>query len=398
MSLISRRFYCFKQKISGYLYLRAIYLPCFKYLSTYGWHGYRCSPLTILILSRRTEMKDLRWMLACAFLILVCFVVYITRSLVLPIIVSMFFALLLNPIVNYLNRFAVPRSLSSVLTVLTLVIALGLTFSLLVSPMDKWVKQVSKISEDISQKIDEVAKPLTGEAEQKWYQLSKDRGEPMSQKIKSQVSVAFMQVATNFTPVVLFQALTVIVLTFFFLTHGQSLYRNVVATLPTFRHRRIFVTIGKSIQSDVSYYVLIISVINTGLGLSVAGALYLLGVEDALLWGAFAGIFNFVPYLGLFVVGVIITGVGFIQFGDNWQALYPVMAFLFLNGIESQVVTPTVLGQRFQINPLIVILWLFVFGWLLGVVGMILAVPILVSCKIASAHVPSLRNCQKLLS
>lgn len=342
--------------------------------------------------------KDLRWFFIPVMVLITCVTIYVTRSLVLPIIVAMFFALLLNPIVNFLSDFRVPRSLSSLFTVVCLVLALGLTFSLLISPMDKWVGEVSKVSENISEKIDEVAKPLTGDNDKKWYQLSRDRGEPISQKIKNQLSMAFMQVFTSFTPVLLFQTLTVIVLTFFFLTHGQSLYRNVVAALPSFKQRRTFVTIGKSIQLDVSYYVLIISLINTGLGVAVAGALYLLGLEDALLWGAMAGLFNFIPYLGLGVMGVILMGVGLIQFGSSWQAVYPVMAFLVLNGIESQGVTPTILGQRFKINPLIVILWLFLFGWLLGVIGMILAVPILVSCKIASAHLPGLRRCQKLLS
>ena len=162
--------------------------------------------------------------------------------------------------------------------------------------------------------------------------------------------------------------------------------RHVVKARQTFSAKKSTVVVFQAVQNDISHYVLVISLINVGLGLATAGAMHLLGVEDALLWGALATILNFAPYVGPMLLAVILTGVGFMEF-SSWGSIVLVPgAFLVLNFIECQFVTPTLLGQRFYMNPLLVVLWMFAWGWLWGAVGMLIAIPLLVCGRILATH------------
>ena len=122
------------------------------------------------------------------------------------------------------------------------------------------------------------------------------------------------------------------------------------------------------------------------MGLSIALTLYLIGIEDALLWGVLAGLLNFIPYVGSLIGVIILTLAGLVQFGVQPMALLPPGVYFLLNLMESQFVTPTVLGRNMQLNPLIVVLWLLVWGWLWGAVGVLLAVPLLVCIKLTLAQ------------
>jgi predicted PurR-regulated permease PerM len=136
-------------------------------------------------------------------------------------------------------------------------------------------------------------------------------------------------------------------------------------------------------QAQLSRYIITVSVINSGLGLSTALVLYFIGLEDALLWGVMVGILNFIPYIGSVLGVLILTLAGIVQYGVNVTVLLPVGAYLALNILESQLITPTVLGRNMLINPLVIMLWLLSCGWLWGLSGVLLSVPLLVCIKLA---------------
>ena len=134
---------------------------------------------------------------------------------------------------------------------------------------------------------------------------------------------------------------------------------------------------------------LTITVINIALGLLLTGALYWLGLDiaDALLWGTVAALLNFAPYVGP-LTGVLALGVvGVVAFDDPGRMLLPPAIFLGLHALESQVITPIVLGRRLAISPLVMLLWLMLWGWMWGIAGLLLAVPMLVCFKILTERV-----------
>jgi predicted PurR-regulated permease PerM len=140
------------------------------------------------------------------------------------------------------------------------------------------------------------------------------------------------------------------------------------------------------------------------LGLAVAGALHALGlsVQEALLWGTLAALLNFAPYVGPFVGVLLMLLMGFVTFEgvwphNEWSPLTPAAIYLGLHTIEGQIVTPIVLGRRMALSPLLLILALMLFGWLWGIIGLLLAVPLLECVKLVLARIDGMEGWAKLL-
>jgi predicted PurR-regulated permease PerM len=136
------------------------------------------------------------------------------------------------------------------------------------------------------------------------------------------------------------------------------------------------------IETDVSQYLLTISLINAALGICIGLGLYLLGFPDAVLWGVMAGCLNYVPYLGVAVGASVVGLVGLVSL-DGTGALAALGIYLGFNLIEAQLITPTVLGRRFALNPTIVFLCILFWGWLWGIPGVLMAVPFLLILRAA---------------
>ena len=200
------------------------------------------------------------------------------------------------------------------------------------------------------------------------------------------------------TAMMLFQLATVIILTYLFLVFGGTLLRNIVRGASTLHEKKNLVRMYQTIEHDISRYVLVISIINTLLGVATFAVLSMLGVADPILWGVLATVLNFAPYLGPFVLTVLLMAVGFVEFYTFGQALVVPVAFLALNVVESQLVTPMALGKRFDMNPLLVVIWMFIWGWIWGAVGVLIAIPLLVCLKIVASHFELLPYWRILLS
>ena len=155
-----------------------------------------------------------------------------------------------------------------------------------------------------------------------------------------------------------------------------------------------------AIETEMSRYVLTISIINVIVGLVFASLLYfLMGIpsDEALLWGTMAGLLNFAPYVGPLIGILVMVVMGFVTYDETWQSLLPAGMYLGLHTLEGQIVTPIVLGKRMALSPLVLILALMVFGWLWGIIGLLLAVPLLVCVKLVLARIDGLEGWAKLL-
>ena len=141
--------------------------------------------------------------------------------------------------------------------------------------------------------------------------------------------------------------------------------------------------------------------LRTVIGL-ITGALYgawlaLLGVDFALLWGMMAFLLNFIPTLGSFIVFALASVFALLQ-QDLRTALIAAAGLFVIEQVMGNVIEPRVQGRRLSISPLVVLVALLVWGWIWGVVGTLVAVPITVLMIIAFAHIPALRPLALLLS
>jgi predicted PurR-regulated permease PerM len=118
--------------------------------------------------------------------------------------------------------------------------------------------------------------------------------------------------------------------------------------------------------------------------------MFLLGMPNPVLWGVMAGSLNFIPYLGAITSATILTLVALLTFEEVGRAVVVPLVFVVLTSLEGLIVTPTVVGRRLSLNPVAIFIWLIFWGWLWGIAGTLLAVPLLAVLKIVCDHVKPL--------
>jgi predicted PurR-regulated permease PerM len=124
-----------------------------------------------------------------------------------------------------------------------------------------------------------------------------------------------------------------------------------------------------------------------------------MGVPNAAMWGIFVAVLNFVPYFGPVAGIVLLAAVGLLTFKTSlWQALLPPAWYLLLHLLETNLITPVLLGRRFTLNPVVIFVSLIFWTWLWGIPGALLSLPILVSIKVISDHVSALSPVSEVLS
>jgi predicted PurR-regulated permease PerM len=327
------------------------------------------------------------------------YTLWAAQTLLLPILLAMFFALVGNPILRGLRRIWIPRFIGALL-----VLSLGLaaTFLLgrqLVVPASEWVQQVPRELRLLTPKLKQMTQPMqqANQAAQSFARVTDSGKQPKVQVVSIQDSDPWKSLTA--TPKMLASVLALVLLTFFFMVYGENLQRNAIALLPTRQRKKLTVDILQGIEREISRYVLTITIINSVLGMVLAGALYWLGVElqEALLWGTVAALLNFAPYVGPLIGVVLMLLMGFITYDEVGPSLLPAAIYLGLHTLEGQIITPIVLGRRMALSPLMLILALMVFGWLWGIIGLLLAVPLLVCVKMVLAKIEGMEGWARLL-
>lgn len=329
------------------------------------------------------------------------YTLWITQDVVLPVLLAMFFALVGNPIIRVLQRLHVPRFLGA-LAVLCGGIALAVLLAQqLVQPAGEWIREAPRELRSLAPKVQKLIKPVQ-EANKAAENIARAAGGENTarpaQVVKTEVNDPYRSLTA--TPMLVASILAVVLLTFFFMVFGQDLQRKAIALLPDRQKKKLTVGILQAIETEVSRYVLTISIINGVVGLVFAAALHLLlgvPIDEALLWGTMAALLNFAPYVGPLVGIVAMLLMGFASYDAPLQALAPAAIYLGLHTLEGQIVTPIVLGRTMAISPLVLILGLMVFGSLWGIVGLLLAVPLLVCVKIVLARVEGMDGWARLL-
>ncbi|QCW27880.1 AI-2E family transporter [Lysobacter enzymogenes] len=328
------------------------------------------------------------------------YTLWAAQELLLPILLAAFFALVGNPILRLLGKLRLPRLLGALIVMVGgLAVAGALTLQL-AEPAGEWVRQVPKELKQVGPKLRQMTKPFqdANRAAQNFARAAggENTARPV-QVVKTELDDPYR--ALTSTPKRLAQVLAVVLLTFFFMVFGESLQRNAIALLPSQQKKKLTIDILHSIEREISRYVLTISLINTGLGLALAGALYALGtpLQEALLWGTMAALLNFAPFVGPLIGVAVMLVMGLVAFDQLGPSLLPAGLYLGLHTIESQVVTPLVLGRRMRLSPLVLMLALMFFGWLWGIVGLLLAVPLLVCVKLVLARIEGLEGWARLL-
>jgi predicted PurR-regulated permease PerM len=348
-----------------------------------------------------------KWLLALA----VIYTLYFARTLLIPVVLALLVASVLTPLVNFLHSKHIPRTVSALLMVACIGMPLAILGIELAEPAQKWMQRVPELGMQVSEELDAFTESLTsprrpettprekepekdsffdffgwfGDDEEDKPQLEATPAAQEQDPVKARLIQGGIEAAIAIlaaAPILIAQLLTFVILVLFQLIFGARLYDNAIGLVPRLREKRQMALAVTRVQRQLSRYIVTVSLINTGLGIVTAIVLLALGVEDALLWGVMVGLLNFAPYVGPLVSVCILSIAGIVQFGFGWAALIPALAYFLVNLVEAQFITPLVLGRHMRLNPLLLVLWIIVWGWLWGAAGVLMAVPLLVCLKL----------------
>ena len=335
---------------------------------------------------------QLRRILVALLVAVLLYSCYFAASFVLPVLVAAFTSLLLNPLVRLLNRLFLPNWLGAMVVVSGVLAGLVGLGSLIYEPALETARDLPRNMAQIAPKLQQMTDPIeqANEISEALDTIQVTEPDPPMKVQMVQPRPTLLELVGSGGET-LAGVLAAIILCYFFLVFGGSLLRHAVTVAPTLAKKRITVEIVRNIQADVSRYMLTITVINLVLGLTTALVMWWLEMPSPLLWGALAGLLNYAPYVGPVVVAVLLGAVGLFQFDTLGEALLPSMAYLGINALEGQFLTPMLLGNSLSLNPVIILLWLMFWGWLWGIAGFLLGVPMLVVFKIVCSRVESLQ-------
>jgi len=325
---------------------------------------------------------------------------YFARSFILPVVLALILNFLLKPVVRLLARIKLPEPAGAAIVLAVVLFAVGSGVSTLSGPARDWARKAPEGLRKVERKIRHVLHPA-GEAQAPT--AAPNPREPTkptttepgtSLQIQTGVAESILSNTTTF----LGGMVEILVLLYFFLASGDMLMNKVVKVLPTRQNKNQALQIVDEVQRNISAYLSIVTIINACLGLVVGTALYFLKVPNPLLWGVLAGLLNFIPYLGPFTITVVMALVGLLTYEAMGEALLPPLVYLGVHALESNFITPTVLGRRLTLNPVVIFVSLIFWTWLWGIPGALLAVPLLMTVKIVCDHVTPLAPISEFLS
>jgi predicted PurR-regulated permease PerM len=270
--------------------------------------------------------------------------------------------------------------------------ALAVTGWYLSGPALRWIDRAPEVLERVDQYLASVRAPVE-RVEKATSQAS--AAISGSESTPAPVQVSRVGWGDTLRPVA--QAAATLTLLYLLLASGDLLHRKVIALAPTLSGKKASLQVVHDIEDAVSGYLGTLTLINLGFGTALALALFAIGMPAPALWGLLAALLNFIPYLGPLTTAFILTLVGAATFPDIRVALIVPAVFWIITSIEGFVLRPYLLGRRLALNLVIAFTGLLVFGWMWGVPGLLLAVPVLAVLKIIADRVDSLSRLARIL-
>jgi predicted PurR-regulated permease PerM len=325
------------------------------------------------------------------FVLAIFYTLYFARDFILPILLAWLLSSLLAPIVRLFKRVRIPEPLSALFIILALLGTLSLGVYRLSEPAGEWIQKAPQSLSGVRAKLQRIMRPVEGVQEttkeiEKMTTLGNEEKATAVEIKKPGLGEVVLSGAKNF----LLAGGVTLVLLYFLLASGDMFLLKLVKILPTLENKKLAVEIYRQIETDVSTYLSVVTLINIGFGCLIGLAMYLLSMPNPLLWGVMAAVLAYIPYLGALVGIVTVTIVAILTFDDIYRIIMVPIVYFVLDNIQGNLVMPMVLGRRLALNPVVIFIWLIFCGWIWGITGALLAVPLLAIIKIMSDQVEQL--------
>jgi len=319
---------------------------------------------------------------------------YFGKEVILPIALAVVLKLLLQPALDFLcSRLRLPTTIGALILICGLFAAIAAVAFTVSGPASGWIQKVPDVLPALKQKLVLLKQPI--EYAQSAFKEIQDVATPATNEkspavaVKDQSEIAGKLAVGTLT--VLARLLSTMVILFFLLAAGDRLLRGLIEVLPSFSDKRQAADIAGEIQHQIGGYLVIITLMNTAVGIVAGLAMWALGLGDPVLWGSVAFLLNYVPILGpLTGIGIFLLA-GIVTLEWPWPAFFPALVYTLIHIAEGEIITPMLLAKRFTLNPVLVIVSLFFWHALWGIPGALLAVPLLAMFKIVCDRVEVLK-------
>ena len=322
-------------------------------------------------------------LLAVIAVIMLGAVLKIASAILLPLIIAIFLSFILAPLVNLLDKLHIPRILALVMVLLVLFGAMFLVYLFLQASVNSFIQEYPKYAArymEISSQIEAMVMER--------FDISFDFSTDINWqgRLRSYL-VSFSSSLLNFI-----SSLVLIIIFLIFLLLEKPLLKYKLARAFNEETGRRIGRILEHINEQVGRYINLKFFISLATGIVVWLFLSIIGLDFPIVWGVLAFLLNFIPSIGSFVLIVITITMGVVQFYPDMGKIAAVSISMIATQVTiGNFIDPRLQGRRLNISPLLILFSLIFWGWIWGVMGMFLSVPITVVLQIACENIPALR-------
>lgn len=313
------------------------------------------------------------------------FVLSIGSVVFLPLVTAIILTILLSPMADRIAALGLPNVLASFLALLLFLVIVIVALGTVLQPAAVLFDSLPEMIDRIVLRYGELRQEFAWLAQIN-EQLTRALGSESGREVVLATPTMMEQVAVA-TPTVLLEVLLTFLMAFFMIEARVRLRRHLLLGRSDFGSSIKAARVVREVQDRVAAYIVTVSIINLGVGIVVAAGAWVLGVEAPVMWGGLAAILNFLPYVGPLAMVTLLGLFGIGTTDTILLGLVPAGAYLALHAVEANVVTPSILGARFTMNPVMILIALSYFSWIWGVVGALLSVPLLLMLTALIDHV-----------
>ena len=297
----------------------------------------------------------------------------------LPVTAALVTAIALVPMLEWLERRRVPSPLAAFLCIAAFLAVANAAVVAIIVPATGWFALLPERIVRIRHNLRPLMK-LYSSLDRFISDTSSTFMRPSShaQTVTVATPNSLLDVVASSAPVAILQMFFAILVVYFFLSGWTRMRRATITRRGSFSSALTTARVIQEMVDATSAYLATITIINVSLGLLVACVLWLIGLPDPFMWGGIVTLFNYMPYLGPIMAALLLALGGLMVFRDAWYAAFPVITFVGCHLVESNVITPALVGRRLTINPLLILVSLSFWGWVWGAIGALLAVPLLI--------------------
>jgi predicted PurR-regulated permease PerM len=298
----------------------------------------------------------------------------------LPVTAALVVAIALVPMLEWLERRGLPSALAAFTCVVTFLAVANIAVASIVFPASDWVRllpeRVGRIRQTLAPVMHAYSQ-LQRFVDNLFRQFSTAHPHG-TRTVQVETPNSLVGIIATSAPLAAVQMFFGVLVIFFFLAGWTRMRKRTITERTSFAGA---MTTARAIQQVVdatSTYLGTITLVNIMLGAVVAFSLWLLGMPTPLMWGGIVTLLNYIPYLGPIASALLLALGGLMTFNEPAYAMLPALCFVGFHLVEANVITPTFVGKRLTINPLLILVSLSFWAWVWGTTGALLAVPLLI--------------------